>query len=78
MKKEKKKKQKYVDDGHTIYNMDVDGMPHRTTKNKDGIYLTKEEKKAMIKSAMEHYLPILFGVLLCFGITILLIYFWLK
>ena len=25
----KNKKEKYVDDGHTIYNMDVDGMPHR-------------------------------------------------
>lgn len=23
----KNKKEKYVDDGHTIYNMDVDGMP---------------------------------------------------
>ena len=29
----KNKKEKYVDDGHTIYNMDVDGMPHRVKKS---------------------------------------------
>ena len=38
----KNKKEKFVDDGRTIYNMDVDGLPNRRNKNK--IYVTKEEK----------------------------------
>jgi len=76
--KEKKKKQKYIDDGHTIYNMDVDGMPHRISKNKTGVNLTKAEKRAVFWAALLHFLPIFIGVLICFTITILLIYFWLR
>lgn len=38
----KNKKEKFVDDGRTIYNMDVDGLPNRRNKNK--VYVTKEEK----------------------------------
>lgn len=76
--KEKKKKQKYIDDGHTIYNMDVDGMPHRVVKKDTGINLTKAEKRAMIRAALLHFLPILLGVVVCFSITMLLIYLWLH
>ncbi len=76
--KEKKKKQKYVDDGHTIYNMDVDGMPHRISKNKTGVGLTKAERRAAILAAFLHFLPIFIGVLVCFTIAYLLIYFWLR
>ena len=43
--KQKKIKREYVDDGHTIYNMDVDGMPHRRVQSKDGLNVTKEEKR---------------------------------
>lgn len=74
----KNKKEKYVDDGHTIYDMDIDGMPHRIPKNKNKIYVTKDEKKAMIKAAFTHYVPILLGVLLCFFLTMLLILWWLS
>lgn len=73
-----KKKVKYVDDGHTIYNMDIDGMPHRIPKNKDGIQLTKKERKAIIKAAFSYYLPIIFGVIICFLLTMVLLYFWLH
>ena len=45
----KNKKEKYVDDGHTIYNMDVDGMPHRKRHNNDDNFsLTKNEKENII------------------------------
>ena len=30
----KKTNKEFYDDGHTVYNMDVDGMPHRNFKNK--------------------------------------------
>ena len=79
MKKEKKKKQKFIDDGRTIYNMDVDGMPHRRMKeDPNGVYLTKKERKAAIIAAILHFMPILFGVILCFTIVMVLLYFWLK
>jgi hypothetical protein len=76
--KNKSKKKEYIDDGHTIYNMDVDGMPHRIPKNNNNIGLTRSERRAAILAALGHFLPILFGVLLCFFVTMLLIYFWLK
>ncbi|MCI6509310.1 MAG: hypothetical protein PUH11_06835 [Bacilli bacterium] len=76
--KQKKIKREYVDDGHTIYNMDVDGMPHRRVQSKDGLNVTKEEKRAMIKAALIHYLPILGGVILCFLVAMLIILWWLH
>ena len=72
------KKEKYHDDGHTIYNMDVEGMPHRRRHNKTGIELTKEERRALVKAGFLHYLPIIFVIMLSFGLTLLLIYFWLR
>lgn len=76
--KEKKTKQKYIDDGHTVYNMDVDGMPHRIVKNDSGIKLTKAERRAAIAAAFLHFLPILLGVMICFSIAMLVIYLWLH
>lgn len=73
----KKKKKEYIDDGHTIYNMDVDGMPGRK-EVKGNISLTKKEKKTLIKAALEYYFPIFLAVLSCFFIALLIIYFWLK
>lgn len=79
MKKEKKKKQKFIDDGRTIYNMDVDGMPHRRKKeDPNGVYLTKAERRAAIIAAILHFMPILFLVIFCFTIVMVLLYFWLK
>lgn len=72
------KKEKYHDDGHTIYNMDVEGMPHRRVNNKNGISVTKEEKKALMRAAFLHYIPIILCVIAAFSLTMLLIYFWLH
>ena len=72
-----KEKQKYVDGGHTIYNMDVDGLKNRRPKS-NRITLNNKERIALIKAAFARYLPILFGIILCFGIAMILIYFWLN
>lgn len=74
----KKNKQEYIDDGHTIYNMDVDGMPNRIVQNKSGIYLSKSERRAAILGAFAHYLPILLFTILSFGLVMLLILLWLS
>ncbi len=78
MKKEKKKK--YVDDGHTIYNMDIDGFKwhDRKLKNENKIGLNKKEKFAMIRAAFSAYFPKVFIILVGFSLAILLLYFWLK
>lgn len=76
----KKKKKKYVDDGHTIYNMDVSGFKwhDRKVKNKNKIDLSKKEKSAMIRAAFAAYLPKVLIILVGFSLAILLLYFWLK
>ena len=74
----KKNKQEYIDDGHTIYNMDIDGMPNRIVQNKSCIYLSKSERRAAILGAFAHYLPILLFTILSFGLVMLLILLWLS
>lgn len=71
------RKEKYIDDGHTIYNMDVEGLPHRHRRS-DGVCLSKQEKRAAIKAAYKTYLPVVFGLIVCFSLTMLMIYFWLH
>lgn len=75
-----KKKEKYVDDGHTIYNMNVEGMRgyQKKVENKNNIYINKNEKHAMIKAAFLAYLPKVLIMLICFGIAALLLYLWLM
>ena len=75
-----KEKPKYKDDdGHTIYNMNVDGMRGYKPKNNSQIYLTKKEKRAMIKAAYKAYFLPFIIVILGFLLALLLIYFiWLK
>ena len=70
-------KKKIVDDGHTIYNMDVEGLPKRSPKSQR-IILSNKERLALIKVVILKYIPLLFGVILCFGIALLLIYIWLN
>lgn len=71
----KNKKEKFVDDGRTIYNMDVDGLPNRRNKNK--IYVTKEEKKLIIKTALNIIYQFYLDVIVCFFLAMLLIKLWL-
>lgn len=78
--KDKKKKDEYIDDGHTIYNMDIEGFKWHDNKikNKDSVYVTKEDKKLLIKAALKSYIPKMLIVLLGFTLAIILIYFWLN
>lgn len=75
-----KKKEKFVDDGHTIYNMNVEGMRgyQKKVENKNNIYVNKKEKYAMVKAAFLAYLPKVLIILLGFGLAALLLYFWLM
>lgn len=79
-KKPKKKKKKVIyleDDGHTIYSMENvvnSGRPKKGDKTE----LTRAERRAAIKAALAHYLPILLMVIGCFAIAMLLLYFWLR
>ena len=74
-------KQKFVDDGRTIYDMSgIDDM-HRTGprhEKKERINVTRSERRALIRAAFAHYAPIFFGVIVCFTLTAVLIYFWLR
>lgn len=76
----KKRKEKYEDDGHTIYDMNVDAYwrKDRKTKVESKVNVTKEERKLLIKAAFIAYIPKLLLVIGCFAITMLLLYFWLK
>ncbi len=77
--KKKKKKTKYIDDGHTIYNMDVEGFKwHDKKKGKDSVPLEKKEKLAVIKAALIVYLPILLVCLIGFALAGFLLYLWLH
>ena len=78
--KNKKKKVEYIDDGHTIYNMDVEGFKWHDNKikNEDRVYVTKEDNTLLIKAAIKSYLPKMLIVLLGFTLAIILIYFWLN
>ena len=78
MKKEKKQKQVYIDDGHTIYSMEQLVGPENYDKKEKRAGLTKKERRAAISAAFEVYLPVLVGVLACFSLVAVLIYFWLR
>lgn len=73
----KKKKEKYIDDGHTIYSMDVDAKWSKQ-KSEKSVYVSKEEKRALIKAAYRSYLPKVLLIIASFGLAMVLIYFWLK
>ncbi len=82
VKKEKRKKNKkkivYVDDGRTVYNMDGVGGAKHYEKDEEKSGLTRKEKRAAIRAALETYLPVLGLVALSFTAAALLIYFWLR
>ncbi len=84
-KKDKKRKAAYHDDGHTVYNMDnvVRQNPFGpddigNDSKKENVGLSRKERFAAIRAAFQVYFPVLLGVLICFGLTALLLVFWLK
>ncbi len=74
-KKPKKKKPKFVDDGRTVYSME--GLNKHKTDG-ESLDMTKKEKRALIKAALAHYLPIFLGVIGCFSIAAIIMYLWLH
>ena len=91
-KRKKKVKVVYVDDGRTIYDMSgvtrpgqvifpekKDKTKHDGKKDKkEQVGLTRAERWAAIKAAYAVYLPVLFGVLLCFSVAAILMFLLLR
>ena len=78
------KKDDFIDDGSTIANMDIDGMPRRFTFNKKDenrkreYDVSKQEKRHMILASYKAYLPILLCGIIGMTLAMLLIMLWLK
>lgn len=75
--KKSKKRQPYVDDGHTVYSMDGLTDTPKTDKQKRAT-LTKKERKTAMKAAFEYYFPYFLMVVGCFALVMLLLQLWLK
>lgn len=78
-----RKKKKYDDDdGRTIADMNVEGMPWYTPKSKrkvnDEDKPTKKERRAMMRAWFSVYLPRLLIILLSFTVVALMLYLWLN
>ncbi len=77
--KKNKKKDEFIDDGRTIANMDVEGLPHRYDPNRKREYdVTKEEKRQLIGASYKAMLPMLLCGLIGMGLAMLLIMLWLH
>ena len=78
----KKDKRPIYDDGHTIVDMNVEGMPwynpHRTKDKKDRDKPTFKERMAMIWGGYRAILPFVLITVVAFTIVALLIYLWLS
>lgn len=84
----KKKKKKYEDDdGRTIADMNVDGMPwyekdkdekEEKKKKMEELKITRKERRAMIIGAYLAYLPMFLICALSFFLVMLLIHLWLS
>lgn len=79
--KHQKKTDDFIDDGRTIANMDIDGMPHRLKGNenrKREYDVDKEERKHLIFASYKAFFPVLICGLLGMLLAMLLIMLWLK
>ena len=74
----KNKNKEYIDDGHTIYDMNVDAKWNNKKEKTPSVMVTKEERWILIKAAFKAYFPKLLLVLGCFLLAMILIYLWLK
>lgn len=76
----KKNNEQYYDDGRTIANMDIEGMPNRikkSQKRKSQYDVSKEEKRHLIFAAYRAMLPILLCGIVGMTLAMLLIMLWL-
>lgn len=83
VRKKLKQKKLYLDDGKTIANMNVDGMPyyakHKAKTCKDATSFTKKDIKALIVEAYKAYLPMFAVCIAGFSLAYLFIRFvWLQ
>ncbi len=74
----KNKKTKFIDDGHTIYDMNVDAKWNTRKRKEECIGVSKEERITLIFAAFKAYFPKLLLIIGCFLLTMFLIYFWLM
>ena len=82
----KKKKEKFVDDGRTIADMDyehITGYKSKSERKKHNeirsLNLSKQERRAIYKAAFTQYMPMCVCFLLAFGLVIAFLYFvWLS
>ena len=72
----KKKKTEFIDDGHTIYDMNVDAKWN--IRKESVVSVSKEERRTLIIAAFKAYVPKLLLILGCFLLTMFLIYLWLM
>lgn len=77
-KSKKKTKKPFVDDGHTVYDMSGLRGPGEQSEKENGVGLNRREKRAAIRAAFAHYLPILLLVILAFFGAMMLIRLWLH
>ena len=82
-KPKKKKREKFVDDGHPIADMNVEGFPWYRGKNYNPDApkppkLTFKERWAVFKGAFASMLPPMLCLILGFGIIAVLMWLWLK
>ena len=83
--KKKDKAQDFHDDGHTVADMNVEGLPwYRKDKEKQNhkaltqLDVTKAERRAMIKAAYKAYLPMLLVLIGGMAAVYWLLYFLLR
>ena len=78
----KKKQLPEWDDGRTVADMNVEGMPwyrpDRGKKVNEEDKPTRKEKRALIRAGYLAYLPHFLAILFGFGITCLLLWLWLR
>lgn len=77
-KPKKKKKVKYIDDGHTVYSMEGLDEARGIKRRGDSVKLSRKERWAAIRAAFARFFPIFLGVVGCFSLAALLLYFWLR
>ncbi len=82
MRKKRKKELPPDDDGRTIAEMNVEGMPwyHKTAGRavSEEDKPTRKEKRALIRAGFRAYFPAFFMILLGFTAAALLLYLWLH
>lgn len=76
--KTKNNKPEFIDDEHTIYDMNVDSSWNTRGEKMPYVMVSKEERRLLVIAALRAYFPKLLLVIGCFLVVMFLIYLWLK